>query len=72
MASKSVIPTDGPQKNTDMNPEYALNYLRGALEAHMASFTDDEQIRDRLQWGVTGLLEYSIKLLDEHVYGAKA
>lgn len=72
MACKSVIPTEEPQKNTDMNPEYAVSYLRGAMAAHMASFTDDEKVADDMRWAVTGLLEYSIKLLDEHVYGAKA
>lgn len=66
-AGPKVVP-----KNTDMHPEYALNYLRGAMAAHMSSFTDDEKVADDMRWAVTGLLEYAIKLLDEHVYGTKA
>jgi|GEM_PF-3258347 len=54
---------------TDMNPEYAVNYLRGAMAAHMASFTDDQKVAEDMRWAVTGLLEHAIKLLDEHVYG---
>jgi len=52
-----------------MNPEYAVNYLRGAMAAHMASFTDDQKVAEDMRWAVTGLLEHAIKLLDEHVYG---